>query len=349
MGTLVPHKMAGFVLAILACVSLVQGNVFTVDLAQLAVERLDPIVFNGMSPEGHVHTISGGDGFSKTGSFGELVGSSCTTGNVKKDLSNYWVPSLYIKKPNGQFHYVPTYFSVYYKLINDCCQTTPPGGTNPIVPGSIRSFPDGFKMIAGGPGATGPWNGGGIVNHKCMGPYIDTPDFPANPEQCTGGIRAEVSFPSCWDGVNLDSEHHNTHVSYRVGGHWEGGECPSSHPVMMPTVFVEAHYETQHIYQPGDQLVYSMIDYVGHGFHADFLNGWQPGIMDQLIEYCTYTANQENFCNADNIAGRYGGPDASCVWHGESSGDFDGVYDELPPCGQGCRPFYVAANSTAHH
>merc|ERR1711881_525716 len=205
MGTLVPHKMAGFVLAILACVSLVQGNVFTVDLAQLAVERLDPIVFNGMSPEGHVHTISGGDGFSKTGSFGELVGSSCTTGNVKKDLSN------------------------------DCCQTTPPGGTNPIVPGSIRSFPDGFKMIAGGPGATGPWNGGGIVNHKCMGPYIDTPDFPANPEQCTGGIRAEVSFPSCWDGVNLDSEHHNTHVSYRVGGHWEGGECPSSHPVMMPT------------------------------------------------------------------------------------------------------------------
>merc|ERR1711964_760779 len=147
------------------------------------------------------------------------------------------------------------------------------------------------------------------VNHKCMGPFIDTPDFPANPEQCTGGIRAEVSFPSCWDGINLDSQpHHNSHVAYRVGGHWEGGPCPDSHPYMMPTVFVEAHYHTQDIYQPGDQLTYSQVDYVGHGFHADFLNGWQPGIMDQLIEYCTYTANQENFCNADNIAGRYGGP-----------------------------------------
>merc|ERR1712117_606769 len=231
----VPRNMRGLVLAILASLSLVQGNVFTVDLAQLAVERLDPIVVNGQSPEGHVHSICGANGFSKTGTFGELIGSSCTTGNVKKDLSNYWVPALYVKKPNGEFHYVPAYFSVYYKLINDCCQTTPPGGTNPIVPGSIHSFPDGFKMIAGGAGSTGPWQGGGIVNHKCMGPFIDTPDFPANPEQCTGGIRAEVSFPSCWDGINLDSEpHHNSHVAYRVGGHWEGGPCPDSHPYMIP-------------------------------------------------------------------------------------------------------------------
>jgi len=340
--------MRGLVLVILASLSLVQGNVFTVDLAQLAVERLDPIVFNGKSPEGHVHSICGGNGFSKTGTFGELIGSSCTTGNVKKDLSNYWVPSLYVKKPNGEFHYVPAYFSVYYKLINDCCQTTPPGGTNPIQPGSIHSFPDGFKMIAGGAGSTGPWQGGGIVNHKCMGPFIDTPDFPANPEQCTGGIRAEVSFPSCWDGKNLDSEpHHNSHVAYRVGGHWEGGPCPDTHPMMMPTVFVEAHYHTQDIYQPGDQLTYSQVDYIGHGFHADFLNGWQPGIMDQLIDYCTYTANQENFCNADAIAGRYGGPDASCVWHGESSGEFDGVYNSLPPCGAGCSGYSAPANNTA--
>merc|ERR1719347_1778344 len=93
--------MRGLVLAILASLSLVQGNVFTVDLAQLAVERLDPIVFNGQSPEGHMHSICGASGFSKAGTFGELIGSSCTTGNVKKDLSNYWVPALYVKKPNG--------------------------------------------------------------------------------------------------------------------------------------------------------------------------------------------------------------------------------------------------------
>merc|ERR1711872_784558 len=223
----VPHKMAGFVLAILACVSLVQGNVFTVDLAQLAVERLDPIVFNGMSPEGHVHTISGGDGFSKTGSFGELVGSSCTTGNVKKDLSNYWVPSLYIKKPNGQFHYVPTYFSVYYKLINDCCQTTPPGGTNPIVPGSIRSFPDGFKMIAGGPGATGPWNGGGIVNHKCMGPYIDPRTSQRTPSSVQ--VVSELRYPSHRAGTESTLTLNTTTPTYRTGWGVTGREGSAPH------------------------------------------------------------------------------------------------------------------------
>ena len=28
-------------------------------------------------------------------------------------------------------------------------------------------------------------------------------------------------------------------------GHWEGGECPSTHPFRFPTVFFEAIYHTQ--------------------------------------------------------------------------------------------------------
>merc|ERR1712215_155845 len=103
---------------LLGLISLVNGNVFTVDMAPLTVQRLDPIVFNDISPEGHVHSIFGASGFSRTGTYDELINSKCTTGNIKKDLSNYWVPSLYVEM----------YMAVYYKLINDCCQTTPPGG-----------------------------------------------------------------------------------------------------------------------------------------------------------------------------------------------------------------------------
>ena len=47
--------------------------------------------------------------------------------------------------------------------------------------------------------------------------------------QCPGGMRAQVYFPSCWDGVNLDSPDHKSHVSYPIGL-YNDGACPPSHP-----------------------------------------------------------------------------------------------------------------------
>ena len=38
----------------------------------------------------------------------------------------------------------------------------------------------------------------------------------------------------------------------------------------------------------GDQLVYSFDDYVGYGFHGDFFNGWKPGVVEALLDQCTY-------------------------------------------------------------
>ena len=73
--------------------------------------------------------------------------SKCTSCNVKDDLSNYWVPQLYVLKQNdGKFHYVDMDFHVYYKLINDKGQT---GGPNGIIPGEFSAFPKEFRMLAG--------------------------------------------------------------------------------------------------------------------------------------------------------------------------------------------------------
>jgi hypothetical protein len=41
----------------------------------------------------------------------------------------------------------------------------------------------------------------------------ETLDFPQKP--CPAGIMVNVRFPTCWDGVNLDSPDHMQHVSYR--------------------------------------------------------------------------------------------------------------------------------------
>lgn len=40
----------------------------------------------------------------------------------------------------------------------------------------------------------------------------ETIEFPSKP--CPAGIMANQRFPTCWDGVNLDSPNHRDHVAY---------------------------------------------------------------------------------------------------------------------------------------
>jgi Domain of unknown function (DUF1996) len=48
---------------------------------------------------------------------------------------------------------------------------------------------------------------------------------------------------SCWDGKNLDSPDHKSHVAYPTAGpasfDTDGGACPTTHPVKIPQVMLE--------------------------------------------------------------------------------------------------------------
>ena len=145
-----------------------------------------------------------------------------------------------------------------------------------LAQGDINEFPPGFRMKTGDPAQTTPLY---YITHKCYGPNSDTHEFPPNPEQCTR-IRSEATFPSCWDGSSLDSSDHFSHMAYpNPDGRWEAGPCPPSHPKRVPTLFYEAIFQIQDIYEAGDTLVYSFNDTVGHGFHGDFFNGWKEGAI----------------------------------------------------------------------
>ena len=51
---------------------------------------------------------------------------------------------------------------------------------------------------------------------------------------------------SCWDGVNLDSPDHRSHVAYPESGTFEGGgPCPKSHPIKIPQVLYETIWDTR--------------------------------------------------------------------------------------------------------
>ena len=67
----------------------------------------------------------------------------------------------------------------------------------------------------------------------------ETKDFPASP--CPAGIMVNTRFPTCWDGKNLDSADHQSHISYPSSGTFESnGPCPATHPVKVPQLFYEA-------------------------------------------------------------------------------------------------------------
>jgi hypothetical protein len=40
----------------------------------------------------------------------------------------------------------------------------------------------------------------------------ETLDFPKKP--CPAGVMVNVRFPTCWDGVNLDTPDHMSHMAY---------------------------------------------------------------------------------------------------------------------------------------
>jgi hypothetical protein len=103
----------------------------------------------------------------------------------------------------------------------------------------------------------------------------ETTSMPTRP--CKEGIMANIRFPTCWDGVNLDSEDHMSHVAYPASGTFEsGGPCPASHPVRIPQLFYEVIWDTRQFNdrslwpEDGSQpFVWSYGDFTGYGTHGD--------------------------------------------------------------------------------
>ena len=60
------------------------------------------------------------------------------------------------------------------------------------------------------------------------------------PVACPSGIRAEINFPSCWDGKNVDSADHKSHVAFLSGGPDSGSCTDPKFPVTLPRIFMEA-------------------------------------------------------------------------------------------------------------
>ena len=120
---------------------------------------------------------------------------------------------------------------------------------------------------------------------------------------CPDGVRAQVFFPSCWDGVNLDSPSHSSHVSFPESGAYNDGACPASHPVHLISIFFETIYQTGNYDSMwGEALnttqpfVFAYGDPTGFGYHGDFINGWDVNVLQQAVDNCLDASGDMTVC-----------------------------------------------------
>lgn len=267
----------------------------------ILLERADPIVSPG-EVAGHVHTISGGNGFGFSMTYDQARASTCSSCLVKADLSNYWTPKLYFQAQDGTFEDVPQHgegsgntggMTVYY------LQRYSPESNE------LQAFPEGFRMVAGNPfqrSDTGRKEApGSAVSFVCLNYDEGSTHHTSIPDRkCPSGLRAQVFFPSCWDGVNLDSADHRSHMSYPIG-EYDNGYCPDSHPVRMVSLFYEVIYSIDRFdsrweTSDGHPFVFAQGDATGFGFHGDFVNGWDIDVLQEAVDTCTAQSGNLEDC-----------------------------------------------------
>ncbi|KAG8786722.1 hypothetical protein FRB91_001387 [Serendipita sp. 411] len=231
--------------------------------------RVDPLI-SPQAVSGHVHDYAGGNNFGVTYDYDNMRQSACTSVEINIDKSGYWSPAVYYKRRDGTFQLLKSSYTVYYLH----------RGSNQ------QAFPAGFRMIAGSAvkNTLDP-NGAAdqAINFHCLGPNTETLQFP---DQACQDVRVQIMFPSCWNGKDLTSANFRDHVAYPVDGK-EGNTCPGTHPVRFMTLFFEHIIYMKDIdWYPGS-LVLADGDNVGWSSHADFINGWDVGQLQQAIDQCT--------------------------------------------------------------
>ena len=122
-------------------------------------------------------------------------------------------------------------------------------------------------------------------------------------------LRMIVGFPQCWDGKNLDSPDHQSHMAYtcgdgclredgKIGQTFNG--CPASHPVLIPDIVLNVTYYNL---DPNAEYRLASDNYStaypgGYSLHADWMNGWDEGTISRLVKNCLNTPRD---CGMHNL------------------------------------------------
>ncbi|GLA13244.1 hypothetical protein AnigIFM62618_010230 [Aspergillus niger] len=266
---------------------------FTFSCDPLTTQLSDPIVAPG-KPSTHTHAVTGGTAFQRTMNESTAQNAKGTTCEVDIDRSNYWVPQLYHRMRNGSFELVEYQSSVGIasdfagspeSLVEDRDELA--NKLDRLVP---LAPPKGLRMLAGDPSLRtyndSNWSQR-AVSHMCIGKDGSSNETKGLPQQPCEILRSQVFMPSCWDGENLDSSDHKSHMAYPDTGDYNKGVCPKSHPVAIYSIFLEFFFNTAP-HPDYKNWIYATGDKTGYGLHGDFMYGWTDQVaLQQAIDTCT--------------------------------------------------------------
>ncbi|TAQ91244.1 hypothetical protein B7494_g434 [Chlorociboria aeruginascens] len=281
-------------------------------LSRSGLARLDPLISFGKESS-HVHAIHGSSGFSETSTWSDLRAGDCTSCQVSEDKSAYWTPALYFQSTSGEFTLVQQVGGMlaYYLLYPNAGNT------------SLTAFPQGFQMIAGDTyqrNFTYPvpdlpksdWTGvyttqsflrQAALGFNCLNYAAPAegslyrhflPDKDYLDANCLNGVRFELMFPSCWNGVDVDSADHRSHVAYP--SEVMTGDCPEGFSERLVSLFYETIWNTYAFKDQAGTFVLANGDPTGYGYHGDFIMGWDPDFLQSAADQCTNLSGEISDC-----------------------------------------------------
>jgi len=230
----------------------------------------DAIVLPGQPGASHLHVYWGNtavNAHSTAESIATTGNATCRGGTINR--SAYWAPAV-IDTGSGT-PIAPELVHVYYK-----------SGYRDVRPEQVQPMPNGLRMVAGDAKASGPqefghwscWDGGG--GKRATIPRCGVGD----------SVVMTLEFPQCWDGRNLDSADHRSHMAYAEPGHG----CPGSHPVGLPVITYNVLYpvtattDTARWRLSSD--TYDATLPGGFSVHGDWWDGWKADIKRTWITGC---------------------------------------------------------------
>jgi hypothetical protein len=175
----------------------------------------------------------------------------------------------------------------------------------------LVAYPKGFKMIAGNPYLRS--DQGTLESRALSWACIDYSHGSAATgyipdKNCPENLRMQLIFPSCWDGINLDSPDHKSHGITPSTGLMvvaypslvDNGVCPSTHPVRLVTLFYEIEWRIQDFqdkwYNSSHPFVLSTGDPTGYGLHGDFQTGWDVKVLQDALNTCNASSGAAEDC-----------------------------------------------------
>jgi hypothetical protein len=204
----------------------------------------------------HSHDFFGTTTTDEHSTAGSLLASRSTNCDAAEDFSAYWTPTASVDGVPIE----PTQFAAYYDTAEG------------IDPATAAPLPPGLVMIAGNapdPSVT-PAGSVGWICGRGRDAVSTTPScaFPTS-------LTLQLKFPDCWDGANVDSADHRSHVTYS-----QDGRCPATHPIAMIRLVLRIQYPVD------DPSRLSLASGGVETAHADFVNAWTDRSQQEQIDLC---------------------------------------------------------------